>query len=647
MLFLQDLVLWLLVALHVVGGATIFRRLWPGESPWLGFFVPAFLLVLGLNFTEHFLALPALLWLLPVTVAVCARSMFWPGCDWDGLRLPTGVFLAAFALNFGQRCLHPDIPTDDALADMNRILDFCFGDKLPPTDSWLPPFDHRWYYTLQHYAASVVKRLFDLDIGTATNTSLALMNALICTAGAGVAFLAGGRRNWVAIVMVPVIEAGFTGAMPLLALTLPHPDSGYSVDIDAGWRVHNPNPIFQLLAHDPHEALVLEPPGDWVWHPQYHANLSGFLLLFLAGFSALEILGERRCNWPWICLLLIPSLSMLAAAWYLPLCVLLCGGTLVLALVLRRWPDDLRRVLAGTTIGLILLCPAIATIANWPTHQMIGRTPVHERTPFWVFVIQWWPIYVPWVALCFFWRRLETGLRWLHVAIAALFVFVELVTFGDWRWDTVEKMWGGLFGLGTVVLLPPLLVSRRFAARVIVLVLGLATIVSFAVRLDESRQWVDWSDGFLHLEGSDYLRQDPQNGLLLHELEGLHGRTILAGISRWNYSPPVGLAVLTSNRCYVAWFSTEDICGHGDEARRRTALNNQFYAGQMEQPLPFLRGNGIAAVLIAPEDKISDDVLARLRAALAPDYRYVDCKGDGPANAGIFLARSLPKAQSS
>lgn len=643
MLFLEDLALWLLLAFHVIGGATIFRRLWPLDAPWLGFVVPAFLLVMLLNFAEHVIALPMLTWLLPFTMTACGFSILRAGLDWAGLRLPTGVFLAAFALTFGQRCLHPDIPADDALADMNRVLDFCFGDKLPPTDSWLPPLDHRWYYTFQHYAASIVKRLFSLDIGTATNVSLALMNALICTMGAGVAFLAAGRRAWVAIVMVPVIATGFTGAMPLLALTLPHPDAGFSVDIDAGWRIHNANPLFGLLAKDPHEALVLEPPGDWIWHPQYHANLSGFLLLFIAAFSALEILGERRCNWPWICLLMVPPLTMLAAAWYVPLCGLLCGGTLVLGIILRRWPENLRTVLAGATVALILLCPAIATISNWPTHQVVGWTLGHERTPFWVFVIQWWPIYIPWVVLCFFWGRLSAGVRWSHAAVGLLFVFVESVTFGDWRWDTVEKMWGGVFGLGLVVLYPPLLVNRHLVARAVSLLLVFSTLVSLGVRLDESRRWIDWEHGFLNLQGEAYIQRNGQNSQLLGELSKLHGQTILAGVCRWNYTPPVALAVFTSNRCWVAWFSTEEISGHGEEARRRTKLNNEFYAGQMEQPPGFLKENHIAAALIAPEDKIGDEVLGKLKESLAPDYRYVNCKGDGTANAGVFLS-NLPKS---
>lgn len=640
MLLLYDVVLGLVVAFHVVGGATLFRRAFPVESPWLGFILPSLAVVLALNFIEHFVALPVLWPLLTLTVPLCAWSVFGPGCRWEDLRLPSNIFLAVFAFNFGYRCLHPDIPTDDAMADMNRILDFCFGDKVPPTDSWLPPFDHRWYYTLQHYGASIVKRLFGLEIGTACNTSLALLNSLICVTGCGVAFLAGGRRAWIAIITAPMLEAGFTGAMPLLVLTMPHPDFGYAVDIDAGWREHDAHPLFGLLAHDPHEALVLEPPGDWIWHPQYHANLSGFLLLFLAAFAALEVLGPRRVNWAWICLLVIPPLSMLASAWYVPLCGLLCAGSLGLALAVSNRPKDWRFVLTGVSVALVSMWPGLQIFGTWPSGQEMGWTLPHERTPFWVFVIQWWPVYVPWLVLCFLWRRLGVGVRWLHGAIAFLLVFIELVTFGDWRWDTIEKMWGGLFGLGLVALLPPLMATRHSAARAIVLVLLFATIVTIEARLYTAGRWIDWDKGFLHLEGSSYFSEDPQKSRMLDVLGKLHARTILAGICRWNYTPPPGLAVFTENRCYVAWFGTEEICGRGAEARRRTALNNAFYAGDMAEPLPFLHANEIAAVLIAPEDKISDARLAQMKRSLAPDYDYVDCHAGQTGNAGVFLIRA-------
>jgi hypothetical protein len=57
----------------------------------------------------------------------------------------------------------------------------------------------------------------------------------------------------------------------------------------------------------------------------------------------------------------------------------------------------------------------------------------------------------------------------------------------------------------------------------------------------------------------------------------------------------------------------------------------------MPNPLAFLRNNDIAAVLIYPDDAISDDLLQQFEDQLGSDYFYVDCKGDGPNNAGVFL----------
>jgi hypothetical protein len=57
----------------------------------------------------------------------------------------------------------------------------------------------------------------------------------------------------------------------------------------------------------------------------------------------------------------------------------------------------------------------------------------------------------------------------------------------------------------------------------------------------------------------------------------------------------------------------------------------------MADPLRFLLENDITGVVIWPDDKIPDPLLARLTSALAPDYRYVDCRGQGADNAGVFL----------
>jgi hypothetical protein len=68
MLLLRAGLLELLVCFHVIGGAVLFRRLFPRESPWLAFIVPILIVMSALNFIEHLIALPNLGWLLPFTL---------------------------------------------------------------------------------------------------------------------------------------------------------------------------------------------------------------------------------------------------------------------------------------------------------------------------------------------------------------------------------------------------------------------------------------------------------------------------------------------------------------------------------------------------------------------------------------------------
>src|ERR1700728_3926946 len=96
MFLLRAGLLELLVCFHVIGGAVLFRRLFPRESPWLAFIVPILIVMNALNFIEHFVALPNLGWLLPLTLAGLFWAMARPGYSWEGLRLPGVLFVAVF-----------------------------------------------------------------------------------------------------------------------------------------------------------------------------------------------------------------------------------------------------------------------------------------------------------------------------------------------------------------------------------------------------------------------------------------------------------------------------------------------------------------------------------------------------------------------
>jgi len=111
MLLLRALLLWSLVSLHVVGGAAVFRRLFPSESPWYGFIVPGLAVVLTFNFIEHLVAVPTMVWLLPLTSLGFLWFLLRPQMNWKGLGLPTGIFLGSFAFTLTLRCLRPDLHT--------------------------------------------------------------------------------------------------------------------------------------------------------------------------------------------------------------------------------------------------------------------------------------------------------------------------------------------------------------------------------------------------------------------------------------------------------------------------------------------------------------------------------------------------------
>jgi hypothetical protein len=74
----------------------------------------------------------------------------------------------------------------------------------------------------------------------------------------------------------------------------------------------------------------------------------------------------------------------------------------------------------------------------------------------------------------------------------------------------------------------------------------------------------------------------------------------------------------------------------------RTALNNDFYAGKMADPLGFLNANNIGGVIIWPGDQIPDAVIASLKTTLAPTYQYVEVRQNVWYNAGVFLRMPLP-----
>jgi hypothetical protein len=658
MLVLRALLLAFLVCFHVIGGAVVFRRLWPRESPWLAFIIPTLIVMCVFNFIEHFIAIPDLGWLLPFTlvglgIAMVPAGMSWrgyhlAGYSWEGLRFPTIVFLCVFTWAFAIKCAIPGIYCNgEGAADMARVLDFCLGSKLPAIDTWCPPYDHGGYYTFQHYGASLLTRLFGLDIGTGYNMGYNLLNTLTMMVGAGAAYLMSGRRVWVGVATLLLLLANFNGSSVfLLYWNTAHPvpglydvfDSRLQNDIGDAWNDPNRHNPFAWIFHVPPPGLRLFMPAFNIYFPEFHANLGGNFLTLASLLAANEAFRQERTNWPWICLLLFPFVAIIMATWYLIVVAALSFGSLAMALISGLRPANWKVVLGVGGLGLALLWPSIDSLisANQPVD--IHFTPWLEYTNTLEFVIQWWPIIIPWIAVFFLWPRMNLLARWIHVIVPLLLIFFELVTF-ETRTLTIEKNWGACYGAALVTFFPLVFAQRNVAFRmlsVIFIFLSAIFIVAWGkICFDQANKFTAF-----HLQGDDAFIYDDQKKRLLQVLKRYHGVTVLNGKSEESYNQSPSLVGFSGNCCYIAWFYQEFQCGHGGEAEYRDKQSNDFYAGKMPNPLAFLRSNNIAAVVIFPDDAIPDDILQNLQNQLGSEYYYIDCKANGDKNAGVFVRQT-------
>jgi hypothetical protein len=669
MLPLRALLLWSLVSMHVAGGALLFRRLFGRDHDWYGFLIPGLALCLGLNFLEYFIAVPTLLWLLPLTTIGSLLLLVRPDFDfraawrrivpgaagasatrsapvpfsWEGLRLPLGIFLGSFAFTFLVRCLQPNVlASSDGLADLNLIANFLKGETLPPTDGWMPPFKLEYYYTFQHYAASVLTRLFGVAAGTGYNLAHALLSAFVCFVAAATAWRIAGRV-WITVAMPFLIESAATGSNAYLRLTELDPSPWTMSNLSGGLEHPDGNPIWKLLATAPfRERLELQPPGYWTWRDEYHPNAGGQFLTLFAVWILVELFRKERLNWPWIAAFLLPFFALITSTWALPITGLLCGGGLLLAYTRGRRAENAAFVFGTVALGLICMWPSLMPLFSSPIPTPVMWNHHEWRTPLIEFLIQWWPVIILWVSLVFVWPRLSTPVKWATLVVPLMLIGIENINIEDGRYNTIEKMWGYTYGAGLVAFFSAVAMRRAIAFRLVtVIILASASVALFGwMRWD--LHWTDWSNAW-HLEGDGILRQDPQRTRLLQVLSQFHRKTVLTGKVDWDYYDSPALAVFSGNRDYIAWTWAEEHYGHQGENDFRAAQVNDFYAGKTADPLGFLTGNSIQAVVIWPDDKISDNLLATLKTKLAPNYVYVDCRGDGSDNAGVFLRQPAPR----
>jgi hypothetical protein len=600
--------------------------------------VPALALVVLLHFIEHMVAIPSLLWLLPITTSVLIWNIFNPKLNWKGLRLPTAIFLASFAFTLTQRAFRPDLTaTRDAIPDLGLMASFCFGDKVPPPISWAPDLPLSRYYILDHYGMSVLTRLLGIDVGTGFNLSSALLSAFDCLLTAAAAWRISRQKIWITI-LAPILTLGAaTGATAYLWYTVPNLNPNEADDIFSGHDdPDNHSPLLNLIKDRCSHELM--PPGAWSWAGSLHSTCGGLFLVLLLVWAITEVLRRRPSNWPWICLIAVPLMTIVTSTWAMPFEAVLLICTAFWVWYYQLAPQNLRSTAIGVGLSVALLLPIVTeylTTSSFPDHGWTDKDCITQLAEY---LVLWWPVYLPGVVLLFAWRRLDPAVKTILISLPIAMLGVEFYTVGN-RFDWVGKVWCYIYGSGWVILIPALLRRRAIPFRAVALVVAASSLLSLWAWSTYVWRTANWgSNDILQLEGMGPFRWDPYLSTLVQDLSRLQGKTILTGKPDGGISPP--LAAFSNNRIYIAWWGFMDVLVTGtpapDITKQRAMEVDDFYDGKCPNPLLFLRTHDISAVVIYPDDKIGTDVINRLQAQLAPYYDYTDLHHDA-VTTGIFF----------
>ncbi len=601
-------------------------------------------------FIEHGFPLTELPWLMVVTVPGSIWLLVSPDARWSTLWKPTVVFLVAFAIPFTLHCLKPDIgPKRDGPLDLFLVTSFCQGDTLPPDSAWMPGFALKFYYDYTHYAASVMLRLFDLDMGTGFNMAGSLISGLILFMAGAIAFCVAGQRLWVALLVVLMTATAMDGSTAYLWLFSPQikePDDttiffNHSGDACAGafdWLI--PHGKDYWAAHE------VFPLGYWGWAGCYHSVAAGQFITLLSVLCLVEMFNRPRTNWPWIGSLWSILLMLVCATWGVPMLTLFFLMGAGWCIWRKIYPENWKVVLLVTAGAVTALTPMLLYFLEVRTPA--GSMPEEGHTPWQEFVVQWWPAFIPWLLLFFWWKRTHPAVRILQIVLPIMFIVVENYNIGA-RIDMTGKCWSFIYGAAWVVFLPSLLALRSWTLRGVFAAFVVASALSACFWVDYYHRSIDW-DNVGQLTGQGDMRSEPAKKRIFDVVSRHDHQIMIVGKDYWNYAESPILANLTHNKTYIAWYFHCITAFHPDSfdvGCTRDEQVNSLLTGKMADPLAFLGEAKITMVVVWPGDNIDAAVVAKLQQQLAPNFTYVDCRdpdaGPGASPCGVFVSHTLDK----
>jgi len=606
----------LLIGLLLINLTGLALFAWRLTGSWVLARAASPLLVAIPFFVEHFRGLGMLAWLWPFTTAASVCAMVYHREVFQRHWQIEAVYLGAFAYALCWRYSFPDITqSSEKLTDLGFVANYMPGSRLPPIDRWLPPFPFDMYYAMQHYGAALLARTLGATVGQAYNLAFCVIVAACVTAAAGTAWLMV-RRRFAVVLLVAAFVIGGTGVSPFIRQVVPARSAQLYDSV-------------RLIGNSLNPALATEPFGQWLLRvnhvtPQslelpielfsylvgqgdYHAPLSGYLLLLLALLS-IALIEARESEGPaFVVLGTTVPLTMACNAWDLPLQALLVGAYVGYRIFSRetiRW----KMLLGGGGVSALLLQPYLAHFTSHAADLHMTIRLVHRsiHTPPLLWLLTFYPVLVLIGLHLLSGERSRQSLMFCALFILLLVgsecLFIDDVYSGKYeRFNTALKWWcwvysGTVLTIGAFNLRSPSRICRWGTAASLLLILSygreLAANLIFPAKSHLGQ-----------LDGAAWLRDDPANRAVMDFLATQPPSVVLQRLTDRAYVPEPALAMLAGQTPFMGWPNHEDIWrGYRPDIERRSEQIKAFYGGDLPDSARWLEENGIQYVLWLKDD---------------------------------------------
>lgn len=567
------------------------------------------------------------------------------------------AFLIGFGYCFLWRWAFPSIDaSSERLADLSFICTYMQGTTLPPLDLWLPPEPLNVYYSLQHYAAALLGRTVGLQPGVAYHLSYCLLVGLSTTAAAcAIAqFCAKLSHRLLVLSAFLIGGTGVSFLIPFMSGTAPPLHASMRFIGNYANQSWNPTPFGRWIASlglPQGPDLPVELFSYTVSLGDYHASLSGFLLLALAllciGVIERTLGASPSKALPWVYGVLVATVpvALVAHTWVVPLQALLIGLWIWHPLRQHPPPNGLK-ILAVVGVTLALLAPFLWHFVPNMTHSQSGLAWVlaEDRPSPWHWLMVHWPV----LALIVLGVRTRSpdrrGPRWALVWALSLF-FAELACVDDVyvgkfnRFNTSLK-WMPWIHAGALLSLGPVCLAHgsRLIRRVTLLVLG--ALLTYGLSLGQ--QFLRAPKPFAgRLEGHAWLTADPAQRALIEQMARLPDGVVLEYPRGEAFASSPAMTMAARKPAFIGWSWHERLWRgvHRQDIQRRYEDARQFYTGQLADPLAWLMTRQIRYVLWLKEQNQQPDAFERIDQAIRPVYEWFETYRAGAFRVGMWIRR--------